>query len=149
MYFHLVLRYTLLSFFSEKEAHTVPQSIHARLYVARASRCKQASKQKTMIGILPTTHQAHKLIDDGTPLFGRILDSILKGKWEICKYPRGKLPKTHCRHCKSQMKKDLYVPYSIGYGKPYVFLQNRYKYGRAFIKVCRGNTKAIMAATSS
>ena len=67
-------------------------------------------------------HQGHTLINYGTPYpFGRILDGILKDKWRICKYSHGKLSKTHCRHGKSQMKKEQNVPYGIVYGKPDIF----------------------------
>lgn len=80
------------------------------------------SKQKTMMETLLPIRQGQTLMNYGTPYpFGRILDGVLKDKWRICKYSRGKLSKTHCRHGKSQKKKELNVPYGIVHGKPDIF----------------------------
>ena len=57
---------------------------------------QQANKQKTMMETLLPIHQGQTLINYGAPYpFGRILDGILKDKWRICKYSRGKLSKTY------------------------------------------------------
>ena len=40
--------------------------------------------------------QGQTLMNYGTPYpFGGILDGVLKDKWRICKYSRGKLSKTY------------------------------------------------------